>query len=274
MEVIFLTIIDAHLHYVPEVKYFNTIADNAESENSEAGLRAEFHAHHIACGIVMGNAGLNPEDNRFPDFLRYCIGIEAYELGKRDNSAAIDKIEANLRRPQCVGIKLYPGYSSVYITDRRYEPVYELAEKYDKPVAVHTGQTAGSNAMLRYSHPLTIDDAAVLHPHVRFVMCHYGNPFLMDAAAVAEKNGNVSVDLSGLIEGKLSPSYFQEQCHYLEALRTWITYVEDYSKFMFGTDWPLANYSDYIELTRQIIPEKHWEAVFHKNAERIYQLHI
>lgn len=265
-----MKIIDAHLHYVPGEKYFNIIARKAGSENSEEGLKKEFQKHGITCGIVMGNAGLVPADNQFPDFLRYCVGIEAYELGHRDDTEALQNIEENLRSPRCAGIKLYPGYSAVYITDKRYEPVYELAEKYGKPVAVHTGQTAGSSALLRYSHPLTIDDAAVLHPHVHFVMCHYGNPFLMDAAAVAEKNENVSVDLSGLIEGELGPDYFEDQKYYLDALRTWIGYVEDYGKFMFGTDWPLANHSDCIDLVKKIIPEKHYEEVFHENAERIY----
>ena len=41
---------------------------------------------------------------------------------------------------------------------------------------------------------------------------------------------------------------------------------------MFGTDWPLANLEDYITFTKDIIPEKHWDAVFFENAKRIYQL--
>ena len=40
-------------------------------------------------------------------------------------------------------------------------------------------------------------------PDVQFVMCHIGNPFLQDAIAVLEKNHNVAVDLSGLLEGKI-----------------------------------------------------------------------
>mgnify|MGYP002511290964 CR=1 FL=1 len=47
-----------------------------------------------------------------------------------------------------------------------------------------------------------------------------------------------------------------------------------YEKFMFGTDWPLANYSDYIEFTKWLIPEEHWEHVFCKNAETIYKLNF
>ena len=39
---------------------------------------------------------------------------------------------------------------------------------------------------------------------------------------------------------------------------------------LFGTDWPLANYEDYIEITKRLIPEKYWETVFYQAAERIY----
>ena len=45
---------------------------------------------------------------------------------------------------------------------------------------------------------------------VQFVMCHFGNPWLMDAAAVVEKNENVAADLSGLLEGKFDIPEFLE----------------------------------------------------------------
>ena len=33
---------------------------------------------------------------------------------------------------------------------------------------------------------------------------------------------------------------------------------------MFGTDWPLANYGDYIEVVKWLIPEKEWGRSFMK----------
>ena len=93
------------------------------------------------------------------------------------------QVEENLKRKQCCGIKLYPGYNHVYVYDELYDPIYELARKYNKPVAIHTGLTATANALLKYSHPMTLDEAAVKYPDVQFVMCHIGNPFLQDAIA-------------------------------------------------------------------------------------------
>lgn len=33
---------------------------------------------------------------------------------------------------------------------------------------------------------------------------------------------------------------------------------------MFGTDWPLANYGDYIEVVKWLIPEEEWGRSFMK----------
>ena len=135
------------------------------------------------------------------------------------------------------------------------------------------GVTAHPRAQLYYCHPMRLDPVAVAFPDVQFVMCHFGNPWLMDAAAVLEKNHNVAADLSGLIAGKLDiPTYIREQHGYVEQLRTWIAYVEDYGKFMFGTDWPLTGFPEYIRLFEHIIPEKHLDAFYYENAKRIYKL--
>ena len=266
-----MKIIDAHLHFRPGYPYFDEIAVRAGHLNTEEHLRSCFEKYSICGGIVMGNQGLAPERNQYPSFLRYCVGVDADRLTEPIIRRSLEQIEGNLKKETCVGIKLYPGYSPVSINDPRYEPVYELAAAYKKPVAVHMGQTAGSHAFLKYSHPLTLDEAAVLHPHVQFVMCHFGNPWLMDAAAVIEKNENVAADLSGLLEGKLDLALFmEEQSGYISALKTWISYVSNYEKLMFGTDWPLPNYEDYISFIRRLIPERFLEDVFYKTAGRIY----
>ncbi len=266
-----MKIIDAHLHFRTNYSNFDRLAEEAGHRNTEEHLEAEYRRLGITGGIVMGNGGLSLEEHRYPGFLRYCIGLDGGYLRDNRMEESYGRLEEHLKREACAGIKLYPGYNKIYMTDPVYEPVYELAEAAGKPVAVHMGQTAGSRAYLKYSHPLTMDEAAVRHPAVQFVMCHFGNPWLMDAAAVVEKNENVAADLSGLLVGKMDfPELLEKQKGYFETLKTWISYCDDYSKFMFGTDWPLANYEEYIEMVKWLIPEGHWEEVFASNAERIY----
>lgn len=267
-----MKIIDAHLHFCPGYEYFDEIAAAAGHENTEKHLKEQYEKLEIIGGIVMGNHGLSLEEHQYPPFLRYCIGIDSHTPISSGWKDVYDAVELHLKRKECVGIKLYPGYNPVYISDFRYEPLYELAKEYKKPVAVHMGETAGSGAYLKYSHPLTLDEVAVEHGDVEFIMCHFGNPWLMDAAAVVGKNENVSTDLSGLLEGHIDmTSFFKEQTGYIEALKTWLRYMGNYQKIMFGTDWPLANLGEYVEFVKRLIPEQHWENIFWKNAARIYQ---
>ena len=104
-------------------------------------------------------------------------------------------------------------------------------------------------------------------------MCHFGNPFLEAAAAVLEKNPNVAVDLSGLLEGRVDlDRYFREQAGYAGLLTTWLTAVGKWDDLMYGTDWPIVNLGEYIQFIQQLVPEGHWEQVFFQNADRIYGL--
>jgi len=41
---------------------------------------------------------------------------------------------------------------------------------------------------------------------------------------------------------------------------------------MFGTDWPLANIGNYIDLVSELVPEKYHDRVFAGNARDIYGL--
>lgn len=267
-----MEIIDAHIHWFTH-EHALDLAKRAGHENNEVHLRSEYVRLGIEGAVVMGNRGLEPGAGEYPDIMRYCVGLDRFFSNMYDQKNAYDLLEAHLRSDTCVGVKLYPGYNFQYVYDELYGTVYELAASYAKPVAVHTGATAFSGAVLKYCHPLTLDEAAAKHPDVQFVMCHLGNPWITDAAAVISKNPNVSADLSGLLEGKPDmPALFSEQMGYINHIRTWLSYMGAYDRLMFGTDWPLVNIENCIEFVKRLVPERHYENVFAKNARRIYGL--
>lgn len=270
-----MKIIDAHLHFATDA-YFDEIAKAAEHENSADHLLEQYRMRGMVHGIVMGNLPVEELEPVYPPFLSYCIGLDSQVFDMAKLPQKLHLIEQHLKSERCVGIKLYPGYALFYIYDDRLAPVYELAARYKKPVAVHTGLTATDKALLKYSHPLVMDEAATKFREVQFVMCHFGEPWFTDAAAVIEKNPNVAADLSGLLERKIPDfAVFCEKKHfYIERLKGWLEYLDLYDRFMFGTDWPLANLGDYIAFTKEIIPEEHWQEVFYENAVRIYHLKL
>jgi hypothetical protein len=158
-----------------------------------------------------------------------------------------------------------------YAFDRNYEPAYELAEKYHVPVVFHTGDTDSQWAKLKYADPLTVDEVAVDHPKVTFVLAHAGNPWIESAAEVAYKNPNVYLDGSAFLIGDLKQTAPEQIETYLVKPVRWIfNYIGDPTKLMFGTDWPLTDIGPYLEAFKRAIPREHWKAVFHDNAARVY----
>lgn len=268
-----MKMIDAHIHFCQE-PYFDQIAELAGHKNTREHLKEQYAAHNIVHAVIMGNRGLALSQHDYPDNFSYCIGLDStcFKIEEATEQAIL--VEKHLQRKNCVGIKLYPGYNHFYIYDSFMDPFYQLAMQYEKPVAVHTGLTATSNALLKYSHPLTLDEAAVRYPEVQFVMCHIGNPWLVDAIAVIAKNENVAADLSGILEGRIDsmPDFFAQKQGYLNFLKVWLEYLDSYDRLLYGTDWPLANIANYIEFVKHIIPAKHQGKVFFDNANRIYKL--
>ena len=135
------------------------------------------------------------------------------------------------------------------------------------------GLTAFPRAHLKYCHPLALDEAAADHPGVRFVMCHFGAPFLEAAAAVLVKNPNVSADLSGLLEDPVDLDiWFREQSGYAALLRTWLAAAGCWDRLLYGSDWPIVDPEKYLAFIRCLVPPEQWDAVFYENALRVYGL--
>jgi predicted TIM-barrel fold metal-dependent hydrolase len=274
-----MKIIDAHLHlFSNRTGWAEQAAQSVGHHNSIEHLTQVYDEIGIIHGIIMGNGKLAVERHKYPEErFHYCVGLDSSLLRSGENEIPdmIDQIREHLRRSSCCGVKLYPGYNKIALSDDLYEPIYHLAAIYDKPVAVHMGLTAHTQAHLKYCHPLALDEVAADHPRTRFVMCHFGNPFFEGAAAVLAKNPNVAADLSGLLEGRVDlDRYFEEQAGYVFLLKTWLAASNSWDRLMFGTDWPIVNLREYISFIQRIIPEKHWNKVFYQNANGIYGLYV
>lgn len=282
-------IIDAHLHFV-QAEHFEIRAQAAGHIASSEHLLEVFKEYNIVKAVAMGTYNSLDENGAIsyprtvnlagefslehynqPPEIVYCAGVDSSTLTAGNVRASLELFEQHLRSPHCVGFKLYPGYHDFYVSDPLYDGFYDLAAQYDLPVVVHTGDTARSNGLLKYSHPLTVDDAAVKFPNTKFVIAHVGNPWIVDAVAVAKNNPNVYIDLSGLAEGIFDPNwFFDEFSGYCEHLKTWLQYLSHYDKLMYGSDWPLVNIPTYLQIIGRIIPSQYHEQVFYENAVNIF----
>ena len=75
-----------------------------------------------------------------------------------------------------------------------------------------------------------------------------------------------------MLEGKIPDMerFFVRYRKHFDDLTEELSKLNTYDRLMFGTDWPLANLSDYIDFTKRIIPTSEHEKVFAKNAVKIY----
>lgn len=275
-----MKIIDAHLHFSNSEGLKQTAQNIGQLEYSAAGLCKEFKESDIVAGIVMSTPRRNTdehsdyvkervvEDEKI-DCLYTCVGVNPEELIKSNRELVY--IEEELRKDITVGIKLYPGYTPFYVYDSIYEPVYDLAKKYRVPVAIHCGDTQSPLGILKYSHPLNIDELAVKHQDVTFVICHMGVPWIMDAAQLIAKNHNVYADVSGLIAGNEEQiSNVKNTRLYVELIQQGLVYANRYDKILYGSDWPLVQMEPYIDFIKYLIPEEHHDNVFYNNAKKVF----
>ena len=251
-------IIDAHTH---------TRFDGSTTQETGAPqTKEQYFKEWREAGIVGAVAHTSADGANFHELKNviYCAGV--------GDNINLKRIEDGLKSGQYRCVKIYLGYISRYAYDPLYEPVYSLAQKYDVPVVFHTGDTYSKTAKVKYADPLTIDEVAVDHPKINFVIAHCGNPWIESAAEVAYKNANVYIECSAMLTGNLDEAPKEKVDTYVVRPIAWVFgYLEDPKKMMFGTDWPLVSIKPYVEAYKRAIPKEHWQAVFHDNAARVFK---
>jgi hypothetical protein len=168
------------------------------------------------------------------------------------------------------GLKLYPGYQPFYPSDPKWQPAYAFAAEHGIPVMIHSGDTYAPSGKLKYAHPLHIDEVAVDHPDVKFVICHMGNPWIRDCMEVVYKNANVYVDISGLVLGSFSDRF---EIYMRKQLQEMLLYGVEPDKVLYGTDWPISAMESYLTFMRELAtPEREKRKIMADNALALYGL--
>lgn len=177
-----------------------------------------------------------------------------------------------VREGKVCGLKLYPGYQPFYPSDARWEPAYAFAAEHKIPVMIHTGDTYSVKGKLKYAHPLHVDEVAVDHPDVQFVICHLGNPWIRDCMEVVYKNPNVYADISGLTLGAFEDRF---EVYMRKQLQEMMLFGVEPSYVMFGTDWPIASMESYITFMQELaIPEADKRKILADNAVQLFGLDV
>jgi predicted TIM-barrel fold metal-dependent hydrolase len=276
--------VDMHIHAVPPclpgAGPLSPLLDEPPDVRA-AAIRREMAVARITSVLAMGRLDA-PEGDPLgvEETLLIARSVPGmFAIGAMDprvggDPAHMDDVDLQIRKGGVRALKGYLGYLHYEPGHAGYSPYYALAERHGLPVIFHTGDTWSPRAKLRFAHPLLVDEVAVDHPNVRFVLAHTGNPWMLDAAEVVYKNVNVWADLSGLAVGD-EKAFASPDAGMKETLRrlarAW-RYAERPNRFLFGSDWPLAPMGAYRGWVAGAVPEEYHEDVFAGNARRLFRL--
>ncbi len=256
-----LRIIDAHVH--------TDFTGEPEPASGIPETQQRFLEDLARAGVVGAVAHTDTAGGGYVDLSEHgvihCAGVSSTP----DTVRLADGLRSG--RFRC--LKIYLGYTYRFATDPVYGPVYRLAANLGVPVVFHTGDTYSSRGKLKYAHPLDVDEVAVDNPDVTFVIAHAGYPWFETAAEIAYKNPNVFIEASAFMVGSPSEVSSAWLERYVVQPIAWVFgYIEDPTKLMFASDWPLVDIAGYVDAYKRAIPQEHWQAVFHDNAARVFGL--
>jgi uncharacterized protein len=249
---------DVHLHLsrwwpdLPRTGY------RAEIDYTVRGLLAEMDAAGVESGLLLPVfEGPTPEES-----LQESVAHARASGGRLHPVATVhpnpgrEFVEGVVASwdavPELTAIKLFPGYHPFYPHDPALEPVYEYAARRKLPVMIHQGDTLAPNGLIKFARPIEVDEVAVRHRDVRFVLCHLGNPWVEEAAELVYKNENVYADTSGLLAHPSAPYFERGLARTLAVLQGAVDTIGSTSRILYGSDWPLESLGTAVELIRRL----------------------
>jgi predicted TIM-barrel fold metal-dependent hydrolase len=134
-----------------------------------------------------------------------------------------------------LGLKLHPGKQRYYPTDPRLKPIYDLCEKYNRPILFHSGLSWEPGTLTRYCRPLEFEELAMERPELRFCLAHFGWPWVQETVMLMAKYKNVYTDTGAL--------YFDSALDFYKRIFTFdmpVTWIDRSLRYqvMFGSNNP------------------------------------
>jgi uncharacterized protein len=207
---------------------------------------------------TLPNEELKKLVDRYPD--RF-IAFGAVDPRRDD---ALRKLKTMARDYGFKGIKFHCDAIGMYPNEKKLYPVYEKCEEYGLVALHHTGTTGLGYCKIKFGRPIDLDDVAQDFPDLKIVCAHFGWPWIEECFAVATRNPNVYVDISGWLARYFPPLL--------------ITYMNGLlkEKMLFGTDYPMIRtplwIKEFDEFCRPKLKDGVADRVLAENAKKLLQL--
>ena len=138
-----------------------------------------------------------------------------------DSEMQLEKLEADLIKYNANGIKLAHAHQQMRLDDKRFDGIYEIAGRLDKPLYIHTGTSPNPYTRREppYVDPLYLEESIIKYPDAKFILGHSGYDsaevkltYLKSCIELAKKYDNVFLEPGALGARKASeilPEYLK-----------------------------------------------------------------
>ena len=96
------------------------------------------------------------------------------------------------------GLSLNPGRQRFFPCDERLGTIYDLCERFDRPIIFDAGMSWEPHALSRYGRPIEFEELAATRPGLRFCLSGFGWPWCEETAMLMAKYPNVYTDTGAL----------------------------------------------------------------------------
>lgn len=107
---------------------------------------------------------------------------------------AAEKLEYAFSVLKLKGLKLHPSRQRFYPWDDALRPLYDICEKYDKPIVFHSGLSWEPDTLSKYARPVLFEELAYTRPNLRICLAHFGWPWVQETAMLMVKYPNLYAD--------------------------------------------------------------------------------
>jgi len=165
------------------------------------------------------------------------------------------------------GLKLDAALQDFDLNDPAVFDVYEAAASLRIPVLIHTGMSWAPGAPLQQGQPLLLEKAIRKFSNLRFVLAHWGWPWVWDATALALKYPNVFLDTSCFYYD--GPTEFF-QFVFSRQIPTTLIERSLRNQVVFGSNYPRVEIKNMVKALKSLsLTEGCLEKIFSTNAERL-----
>lgn len=221
------------------------------------------------CSMDYGTAIISNEEIKQIVEMDPTFFIGFASVDPRNDNAAIILTDA-FERLKLSGLKINTAKLKMYPNDERLMKLYEICDKYQKPIIFHAGVSLEANTISKFAHPMEFEEVANRFPKVKMCLAHFGWPWVNETAALLVKYENVFANTAMMYMD--SPKDLFEKVFKQDLGKYWLDH-NFADKVMFGSDSPrIRPVRSKRGLDALEMEESTRRKVYHDNAVRFLGL--